>query len=117
MTDTAFKPGDDVFTPHARGTVIDIRPTPSGKWVFGVEDDNGEVSYFHQQSSPARAELESTFARVHWRIASRPSFCHSAFRSRTGRGTGWSPRRSGSCSASATESLLELERSRHHADY
>lgn len=46
MTDTAFKPGDDVFTPHTPGTVIDLRPTPSGKWIFGVEDDNGEVSYF-----------------------------------------------------------------------
>lgn len=46
MTDTAFKPGDDVFTTQARGTVIDVRATPSGKWVFGVEDVNGEVSYF-----------------------------------------------------------------------
>ncbi len=46
MTDTAFKPGDHVLTPHARGTVIDVRPTPSGKWVFGVEDDDGEVKYF-----------------------------------------------------------------------
>jgi len=46
MTDTAFKPGDDVFTPRARGTIIDVRATPSGKWVFGVEDVNGEVGYF-----------------------------------------------------------------------
>lgn len=46
MTDTSFKPGDDVFTPHARGTVIDVRATPSGKWVYGVEDDTGGVSYF-----------------------------------------------------------------------
>jgi hypothetical protein len=46
MTDTAFKPGDDVFTTHVRGTIIDVRATPSGKWVFGVEDVNGEVSYF-----------------------------------------------------------------------
>jgi len=46
MTDIAFKPGDAVSTPHARGTVIDVRPTPSGKWVYGVEDDNGAVSYF-----------------------------------------------------------------------
>lgn len=46
MTDSAFKPGDDVFTPRARGTVIDVRPTPSGKWVFGVEDATGEVGYF-----------------------------------------------------------------------
>ena len=46
MTDTAFKPGDDVFTPHARGIVIDVRATPSGKWVFGVEEDSGVVGYF-----------------------------------------------------------------------
>lgn len=46
MTDTAFKPGDDVFTTRARGTIIDVRATPSGKWVFGVEDANGEVSYY-----------------------------------------------------------------------
>ena len=46
MTDTFFKPGDDVFTPHGRRTVIDIRPTPSGKWIFGVEDDKGEVTHF-----------------------------------------------------------------------
>ncbi len=46
MSDTAFKPGDDVLTPRARGIVIDVRPTPSGKWVFGVEDDSGEVGYF-----------------------------------------------------------------------
>lgn len=46
MTDNAFKLGDDVFTPRARGTVIDVRPTPSGKWVFGVEDGDGEVGYF-----------------------------------------------------------------------
>ena len=46
MTDTAFKPGDDVHTPHGRGTVVDMRPLPSGKWVYGVEDDEGAVSYF-----------------------------------------------------------------------
>ncbi|MFB7892785.1 hypothetical protein ACFC1I_11350 [Microbacterium sp. NPDC056044] len=46
MSDTVFKPGDDVFTTTARGIVIDVRATPSGKWVFGVEDANGEVSYF-----------------------------------------------------------------------
>lgn len=50
MTGTAFKPGDDVFTTHARGTVIDVRATPSGKFVFGVEDDNGEVSYFTERA-------------------------------------------------------------------
>ncbi|MGO4782753.1 hypothetical protein [Cryobacterium sp. W22_MBD10_FK3] len=46
MTDTAFKLGDDVFTSRARGTIIDVRATPSGNWVFGVEDVTGEVSYF-----------------------------------------------------------------------
>ena len=46
MTDHAFKPGDDVFTPQGRGTVIDVRPTPAGKWVFGVEDADGAVGYF-----------------------------------------------------------------------
>ena len=46
MTHTAFKPGDDVFTTKARGIIIDMRATPSGKWVFGVEDANGEVTYF-----------------------------------------------------------------------
>jgi hypothetical protein len=46
MTQTAFKPGDDVFTTNARGIIIDMRATPSGKWVFGVEDANGEVRYF-----------------------------------------------------------------------
>jgi hypothetical protein len=46
MTDNAFKPGDDVFTQGARGTVIDVRATPSGKWVFGVEDANGTVDYY-----------------------------------------------------------------------
>lgn len=46
MTDTVFKPGDDVLTTRARGTVIDVRATPAGKWVFGVEDADGEVTYF-----------------------------------------------------------------------
>ena len=46
MTDTSFQPGDVVLTPRAQGTVIDVRATPSGKWVFGVEGDDGEVGYF-----------------------------------------------------------------------
>ncbi|WP_164743542.1 hypothetical protein [Microbacterium sulfonylureivorans] len=46
MTDIFFRPGDDVFTPQARGTVIDVSATPSGKWVFGVEDAEGAVAYF-----------------------------------------------------------------------
>ncbi|MGZ8690757.1 MAG: hypothetical protein ACXWXI_09890 [Aeromicrobium sp.] len=46
MADIFFKPGDDVFTPLARGTVIDVRATPSGRWVFGVEDANGVVTHY-----------------------------------------------------------------------
>lgn len=46
MSETSFKPGDDVFTPRGRGTVIDVRATPSGKWIYGIEDANGEVGYF-----------------------------------------------------------------------
>lgn len=46
MSDTFFKPGVDVFTTRGRGTVVDVRATPSGKFVFGVEDANGEVGYF-----------------------------------------------------------------------
>ncbi|HWL76129.1 hypothetical protein [Microbacterium sp.] len=46
MSETSFSPGDDVFTPSGRGTVIDVRATPSGKWVFGVEDSDGAVGYF-----------------------------------------------------------------------
>jgi hypothetical protein len=33
-------------TALGRGTVVDVRPTPSGQWVFGVEDDSGLVNYF-----------------------------------------------------------------------
>ncbi|HEX5857812.1 MAG TPA: nucleoside deaminase [Microbacterium sp.] len=46
MADTYFKPGDEVSTPQGRGAVIDVRPTPSGRWIFGVEDDGGVVGYF-----------------------------------------------------------------------
>lgn len=50
MSGTGFKTGDDVFTTDARGTVIDVRATPSGKWVFGVEDTNGGVTYFTERA-------------------------------------------------------------------
>ncbi len=50
MSSAGFKPGDDVFTPHARGTVIDVRATAAGKWVFGIEDTNGAVSYFTERA-------------------------------------------------------------------
>lgn len=50
MSATGFKPGDDVFTPKARGTVIDVRATPSGRWVFGIEDASGAVDYFTESA-------------------------------------------------------------------
>lgn len=42
--------GDDVITATGRGTVIDVRATPSGKLVIGVEDANGVVGYFTEQA-------------------------------------------------------------------
>jgi hypothetical protein len=50
MSDTIFTPGADVFTPRGRGAVVDVRATPSGKFVVGVEDVNGEVSYFTEKA-------------------------------------------------------------------
>ena len=50
MSDTIRTPGADVLTPRGRGVVIDIRATPSGKFVIGVEDDNGEVNYFTEKA-------------------------------------------------------------------
>ena len=58
MTNATFKPGDDVMTPDGRGTVIDLRPAPSGSWIFGVEDADGRVAHFtvgalrHADGSP-----------------------------------------------------------------
>ena len=46
MAKVTFKPGDDVVTPRSRGTIIDICATPSGQFIFGVEDATGEVTYF-----------------------------------------------------------------------
>jgi hypothetical protein len=46
MADSEFKPRDEVITPRSRGTVIDVRATPSGQWIYGVEDADGEVAYF-----------------------------------------------------------------------
>ena len=46
MTDETFKLGDDVFTAGVRGTIIDVRATPSGQWVHGVEDATGTVNYY-----------------------------------------------------------------------
>jgi hypothetical protein len=46
MTSLAFKPGDQVLSPRTEGTVIDVRATPTGAWVYGVEYSSGEVAYF-----------------------------------------------------------------------
>ena len=50
MSDAVFTPGVDVFTTRGRGAVVDVRATPSGKFVIGVEDVNGEVSYFTEKA-------------------------------------------------------------------
>lgn len=50
MTDTLFTPGADVLTPRGRGTIIDVRATPSGRFVIGVEDADGEVGYFTERA-------------------------------------------------------------------
>ncbi|NUT58322.1 MAG: hypothetical protein HOQ00_05685 [Agromyces sp.] len=50
MSETIFTPGADVSTPRGRGAIVDVRATPSGKFVFGVEDDNGEVRYFTEKA-------------------------------------------------------------------
>lgn len=50
MSDTIFTPGADVFTARGRGTVVDVRATPSGKLVVGVEDADGEVNYFTEKA-------------------------------------------------------------------
>ena len=50
MSKTILTPGADVFTTSGRGTVIDVRATPSGKFVIGVEDANGEVTYFTEKA-------------------------------------------------------------------
>lgn len=46
MTDAAFTLGDEVITATGRGAIMDLRATPGGKWVFGVEDSDGAVNYF-----------------------------------------------------------------------
>ena len=50
MSETIFTPGAEVLTPRGRGAVMDVRATPSGKFVFGVEDADGEVSYFTEKA-------------------------------------------------------------------
>ncbi|NYF17840.1 hypothetical protein HDC37_002685 [Microbacterium sp. AK009] len=50
MSETIFAPGTDVLAGDERGIVVDIRATPSGKWVFGVENADGGVSYFTEKA-------------------------------------------------------------------
>jgi len=50
MSDTIFTPGAEVLTTRGRGTVVDVRATPSGKFVIGVEDAGGEVGYFTEKA-------------------------------------------------------------------
>ncbi|MFF2274540.1 hypothetical protein [Agromyces sp. NPDC058126] len=50
MSETIFTAGADVFTPRGRGEIVDVRATHSGKFVFGVEDADGEVSYFTEKA-------------------------------------------------------------------
>ena len=50
MSKTILTPGADVISTRGRGAVVDIRATPSGKFVIGVEDANGEVSYFTEKA-------------------------------------------------------------------
>lgn len=50
MSESIFSAGTDVIVGRERGTVIDVRATPSGKWVFGVETAEGEVRYFTEKA-------------------------------------------------------------------
>ncbi|MFC9561308.1 hypothetical protein [Agromyces sp. NPDC056965] len=50
MSDTIFTPGAEVFTPRGRGEIVDVRATPAGKFVFGVENVDGEVHYFTEKA-------------------------------------------------------------------
>jgi len=50
MSKSILTPGADVITTQGRGTVIDVRATPSGAFVIGVEDADGEVRYFTEKA-------------------------------------------------------------------
>ncbi len=50
MSETVLTPGAEVVTPLGVGVVVDVRATPSGKFVVGVESENGEVSYFTERA-------------------------------------------------------------------
>ncbi|WP_377644666.1 hypothetical protein [Oryzobacter terrae] len=49
MSQTVLTPGADVTTPHGRGLVVDVRATPAGTFLVGVEDADGEVRYFTEK--------------------------------------------------------------------
>jgi DNA polymerase II small subunit/DNA polymerase delta subunit B len=49
MSESVRTPGAEVTTPRGRGVVVDVRATPSGQFVIGVEDDTGEVGYFTER--------------------------------------------------------------------
>lgn len=50
MSHTMFSPGAAVDSPRGRDAVLDVRATPSGKFVIGVEDAAGEVTYFTEKA-------------------------------------------------------------------
>ena len=50
MSETIFTPGADVTTTRGRGVVVDVRATPSGRFVIGVEDVTDEVGYFTEKA-------------------------------------------------------------------
>ena len=50
MSETIFTPGVAVVTPRGSGTVIDVRPTPSGKFIVGVEDSVGGERATHRRT-------------------------------------------------------------------
>ncbi len=49
MSETIRTPGAEVITPRGR-VVVDVRATPSGQFLIGVEDDTGEVGYFTEKA-------------------------------------------------------------------
>lgn len=50
MSESIFTPGADVVMSRGSGTVLDVRATPAGKFVIGVEDADGEVTYFTEKA-------------------------------------------------------------------
>lgn len=50
MSDSIFTAGAEVVTSRGQGAVVDVRATASGKFVIGVEDVDGEVSYFTEKA-------------------------------------------------------------------